>query len=158
MQYVIIMLTVMMMQTGSRLRETRSVHFSDGTAPVKDTTDQTESPPSTVGSGGDVTTTALIPGDPSSVQNIPTSIRGIPELQGGNRRRLQRQGWHKSLIPEDETRLPPVILTTEVKGGKLPRQRTPTVVPPFCLCPIGGKILFLQNFFLLIQLLAWISC
>ncbi|XP_041475022.1 uncharacterized protein LOC121423664 isoform X1 [Lytechinus variegatus] len=97
---------------GTRLRETRSVHFSDGTAPGKDTTGQTNSPPST---GGGDTISTPIPGDPS-VQNIPTSIRGIPELQGGNRRRLQRQGWHKSLIPEDESRLPPVILTTEVKG------------------------------------------
>ncbi|XP_781105.3 uncharacterized protein LOC575625 isoform X1 [Strongylocentrotus purpuratus] len=97
---------------GSRLKERRSVHFSDGTTPGKDTSGhETESPPSTGGGVISIPTT----GD-SSAQNIPTSIRGIPELQGGNRRRLQRQGWHKSLIPEDESRLPPVILTTEVKG------------------------------------------
>ena len=99
---------------GSRPRETRNVHFSDGTAPGMESgepADQTQSPPPPV---GDVPSPT---GDPSP-QPIPASIRGIPELQGGNRRRLQRQGWHKSLIPEDETRLPPVIMTTEVKGGK----------------------------------------
>lgn len=123
-----------MIFTGSRLKERKSVHFSDGTAPGKDTGGhETESPPSTGGGIISIPTT----GD-SSAQNIPTSIRGIPELQGGNRRRLQRQGWHKSLIPEDESRLPPVILTTEVKGGKL--DWIPPLVTPFCLCPFEGRI------------------
>ncbi|XP_071478927.1 uncharacterized protein [Diadema antillarum] len=109
------------MSEGSRPKETRNVHFSDGTAPGMDSgqspvegEDGGETPAvSGVGEGG-VTVAPVEP--PSQSQAIPTSIRGIPELQGGNRRRLQRQGWHKSLIPEDESRLPPVILTTEVKG------------------------------------------
>ena len=40
------------------------------------------------------------------------------ETQGGPRRKPLNQAGSKSLIPRNENVLPPIIVTTEIKGGR----------------------------------------